>query len=94
MYGEKLTHISDGDTAVFRYVKSNDGWSRVRLRVSGTGRIQIWLGDKKAGTVSLSPDGSDAGEVCAALDGPGGEYELKLVFDNPCGLEVISVTLE
>ena len=106
VYGEKLTHISDGDTAVFRYVKSNVGWSRARLRVSGSGRIQIWLGDKKAGTVSLSRDSPDAGdvcqvpdgtgvrEVCAALDGPGGEYEQKLVFDNPCGLEVISVTLE
>lgn len=35
VYGEKLTRISAGDEAVFRYVKSSRAWSSIRLACGG-----------------------------------------------------------
>ena len=93
-YQEKLTHIMDGDTAVFRYVKSENGWNEVRLFVSGRGMIQIWLGEKLVGTIDACEE-NDPGfrELTGRIMAPAGEYELKLVFSQPENLEVVSVTL-
>ncbi len=42
-YGEKLTHISEGDEAVFRYVKSDLAYKEVEFQASGSGVIEILM---------------------------------------------------
>lgn len=48
-YGEKLTHISQGDEAVFRYIKSEDGWTGITLTGAGSGKVKIMMRSREAG---------------------------------------------
>lgn len=88
-WGEKLTNISDGDTALFRYVKSDRDWTGVQLHCNGRGQVKVWFDDHLAGVVEVS-----AGCVAAPISAPAGEYTLRLEFEHCEGLEVCSITLE
>lgn len=104
-YGEKLTHISDGDEAVFCYVKSERGFRGITVSCRGTGTIEAYLDGVRAGTVEISRDGAkeaasdgcffaefpDPGCGKCATDGTG--CELMLRFLNPDGLEVLELAL-
>lgn len=96
-YEEKLTNISDKDTAVFRYVKSEEGWTRARIKLIGNGIVEILFGDKVAGKVETEKmwgGGSAAQEVIAEIKAPAGMYELTLLFRQPEDLQIISIILE
>ena len=50
---EKLTNISAGDEAVFRYVESENGFGQITVEAAGTGKIEVYLAGKLAGTVEI-----------------------------------------
>ncbi len=89
---ERLTAISDGDTAVFRYVKSDAPWTKARVTLSGQGGIEIYLNGEKAGAIDASA-GSGLRTLETAIACPAGEYELMLRFVQPKELEMADVTL-
>ena len=88
-YGEKLTHIRAGDSAVFRYVRSSRDYASAEVEASGSGEIDILLNGKTAGHVTVKNGRQTAGELSA---GPG-EYELELKFAEAEGLDVFRIVL-
>lgn len=91
--GEKLTHISAGDAAIFRYVKSDAPWTGIRLTTRGSGTVKVQLFDNEAGTVQISGTAGSVQSTEAAIHAPAGEYELTLAFESPEGLEILEITL-
>ena len=75
---EVLTHIAPGDTAVFRYLRSDSPWKGITLTCSGTGRVEVLLNGEVAGTLALS--GEEVYTVDSAIAAPAGEAELCLRF--------------
>ncbi|MCM1121245.1 MAG: family 43 glycosylhydrolase [Eubacterium sp.] len=92
-YGEKLTNISAGDEAIFRYLKNDKSWTGICLAFAGSGKVTVLLNGKEALTVSLQGERDKEYVVNAAFDMESGEYELVLRFDESDGLELFSVTL-
>ena len=88
-YEELLTQISEGDTAIFRYVKSQTGWSKIALEADGSGEIAVYFGDHLAGTILVEHGVQTTTEIHA----PAGEAELKLVFKHTDGLTIQKITL-
>lgn len=88
--GETLQNISDGDEAVFRYVKSAKEFSKIRLTASGSGMVEVWMNEAFAGSVTVkNGEQTDCGIRMKA-----GEYELKLKFQDTDGLEIQKLILE
>lgn len=87
---ERLTNIGDGDSAIFRYVKSDAPFTRAQISADGKGIIRIYLDDQEAGSVQL--DGS--GSAQCDLKAEAGQHTLKLAFDNPEKLELHAITLD
>lgn len=92
---ESLQHIEAGDSAVFRYVKSDQAFKKAVLEFEGAGRVRILLDGKEVGEAILQ--GDQAGKACSAeisLEGAAaGCFWLKLVFEEAKDLKLISVTL-
>lgn len=88
-YGEKLTQISDGDEAVFRYVKKGDSWKGIEITCNGSGEIEVYLNNMSAGTVRVLDGKCEYGSFFAEA----GEYELVLKFKEADGLEILELTL-
>lgn len=91
--GEKLTHISDGDEAVFRYVKNEKEWTGVELTCVGTGRIIVLMNEQEAGAVVIPDGGIGVTAASGGIQMPAGEYEVTLRFENPKDLEILSFVL-
>ncbi len=95
-YGEKLTNISDGDEAVFRYVRSGRPWTKIKVQADGSGTIEVIFAGKEdgqeisAGTVRIAEGRRTDGEIRV----PEGEYELKLRFSQTDKLEICTITLQ
>lgn len=100
-YEEKLTKISDGDEAVFRYVGSDIPWSEIELVYTGSGTILAVLlentsvPERKTVTKCLCiPNNEEKmNTVVEKIEIPAGEYELKLLFETSKNLEIFEVTL-
>lgn len=90
-YEEKLTNLTDGAEAVFRYVESSCGWSGVRVTAKGTGCLHFLLDGKEVGAVSV--DSRSWTAVEAPFKGAAGQYELRVAAENACGLELAELTL-
>ena len=88
-YEEELTGIADGDTAIFRYVKSEAGFHSVKLECVGSGKIDLMFEDENVGTVSVQ-DGIQQNSAIRAI---AGEHELRLCFRETDGLSVRKLTL-
>lgn len=89
-YGEKLTCISDGDEAVFRYVKSKTKYIGIEICASGTGTIEILMDEKRAGVIGIAEGKQEDFQI----NMPAGEYEMKLKFLKSKDLEVKALTLK
>ena len=87
-HGEKLTGIRNGDSAVFRFVRSTEPWKTIELEAAGKGKVQVFMNGTRAGTLDLT-----GGKSTGWLDMPAGEYELELCFEAPEGMEIYSLTL-
>ena len=87
-----LTNISDGDSAVYRYVKSGKPWEKIRITCRGKGKIHVFMNGRSAGSVSAeAPEGTEVCEGALSMDA--GEYELVLKFEEPELLEILSLAL-
>ena len=88
-YGEALTSISAGDRAVFRYVRKDSDWEKIRLETAGSGTVRVLLNDHLAGEVRVSAEG----QTEAFLHAPEGQAELVLEFSEVSDLKLYKVTL-
>lgn len=86
---EKITHISNQDEAVFRYVKSGDAYSGIKVTATGSGKVNVFMNGKCAGAVRIEDGRQTAGEIQMEA----GEYELMLQFEDVEELEVYSLEL-
>ncbi len=85
---EWLTNIADGDTAVFRYIESTDGFTGVELCGCGSGQVTVYLNDQPAAVLNV-----ENGKARADFSVPQrGMYEVTLKFQNPMELSVQSLT--
>lgn len=96
-YDEKLTNISDKDSAVFRYICSELGFSGIEVKTFGTGSIIILLDGKTVGKLIVGENGKNVFETVQVnrtkLNVPAGQYELRLCFEKPDCLEIIEITM-
>lgn len=92
-YEEKLTHISDGDEMVFRYVKSETPWTRMELTCGGSGKIEVCLNENAVGTTAFSGAAGKKQVINVPISMAAGEYELKLRIAKSQDLEILSVVL-
>lgn len=92
-FGEKLTSLKAGCSAVFRYVKSAGAWSGIELTAAGSGTVRVLMNGKRAGTVRISGASGSFAPVHAALAMDPGEYELVLEVEDSEGLEIAALTL-
>ena len=89
-YGEKLTNISKGDRAVFRYVRSTRIWTGIELLCHGYGRVKVWMNDMPACEICIQRNHTKAS---GAMQIPAGKYELSLVFEESEELEVMEIVM-
>jgi hypothetical protein len=89
-YGEKLTKLTAGSRAVFRYVRSAHRFGKIDLAASGSGKIILLMNEKKAGEIIVK-DGMVTKSRFAA---EAGEYELTLVVESSENLEIFEITLQ
>ena len=88
-YTEQLMNISAGDTAVFRYVKSDTGYKEIEIEAAGSGEIEVLLNGEVAGIVTIN----NGVQLSRAISAPAGEYELTLRFTEAEKLEVRKIIL-
>lgn len=93
LYPEKLMNIHDGDSAVFRYVKSEYAWRELEVKYRGSGVVRVFMDGKEAGTVTLQEKKEELPISCGALDMLSGEYEVILQFEETELLEIFEFTL-
>lgn len=90
-YGEVLTHMAGGTEAVFRYVESGAGWSRVRFTARGKGCLHFLLDGQEAGSTCV--DSRDWTTLEAPITGKAGCCELVVRAEEAEGLELAELTL-
>ncbi|HHV11079.1 MAG TPA: family 43 glycosylhydrolase [Clostridiales bacterium] len=91
---EWLTNISDGDTAVFRYVQAEKGFQEAVFHTQGSGGIRILLDDMEVGIAKIQENGYHTIKLdCGAADRKQILQELKLVFEDVKELKLVSVVL-
>lgn len=94
-YPELLTNFSEGDRAIFRYIKKEEEWTGIRISYRGSGTIDVKLNGKQAVRVEAekSSEESSINVVTQRLGEQAGEYELELEIQKADGLEVLDVTM-
>lgn len=92
-YGEKLTHISNEDEAVFRYVRSEHGWKGIELLCRGSGQIEIYFDDMLVGATAVVDTPGFVNIINEGLE-KGKQYELRLKFLESEDLEVLELVLK
>lgn len=88
-YGEKLMNISSGDTAIFRYVKTDRPYTQLTVEAGGSGTIECLLNGTSVGVIQVL----DGTQCSSRISAPAGEYELTLRFLESEQLELLSLTL-
>ena len=98
-YLEKLTNLSEGCEAVFRYFNAEHPYRCVRVTAAGSGRITLLLNGKEAGSLEI-PKTTGAGtqmveaQIILPEEKPeDGLYEAVLRIDESGGLELFDLTL-
>ncbi len=89
---ETLCNIADGDTAVFRYVKSTKGFKKAEIKTCGKGHIKVLLDGVPVGETTVCQNG----KMQITLDSSGNigsEQELTLCFADADELKVAEITL-
>lgn len=92
-HGEKLTNISAGDEAVFRYVRSENAWTAVQITCAGSGTLRVLLNDIVVGSVQIIGTAGSTKTVQADIQAPAGEYELTLRVESANNLEIMEMVL-
>ena len=102
-YGEKLMNISEGDEMIFRYVRSDRPYTKVKIEAYGSGTVEVlFINRQKTQASEKNPaEEKSAGVIRFSLGKqtdeeirmPEGEYELKLRVLQAEHLEICTVTL-
>ena len=85
---DRLMEISDGDEAVFRYVKSGSGFAALHLKASGSGTVEVFLDGKSAGAIRITDGQQEKTEISAEA----GCREAVLKFSETEHLEIRSLS--
>lgn len=88
-HGESLQRISAGDTAIFRYVKSDSPYTAANIECEGEGSVRIYLNGNCSGEGALKPGMNEI-----PVSAEAGQYELKVEFTSASDLKLISITLK
>lgn len=88
-YQEQLMNITEGSSAVFRYVRSEHEYTAIDIEATGSGEIEVLLSGSPAGVIQIS----DGAAQSRAILAPAGEYELELRFHRTKNLKVEKLTL-
>lgn len=88
-YEEQLMNISDGDTAVFRYVRSDRAYSGISIDADGSGTVEIVMNGTGAGSIRIEKGVQQFSTIVCEP----GEYELELRFSETDNLRIQKVTL-
>lgn len=89
-YTEQLMNIADGDTAVFRYVRSDTPYSEIEIEAAGSGNIEVLMNGESAGCIRVENGEQKNSEIKAEA----GEYELELRFTETKDLEIYKLILK
>lgn len=102
-YGEKLMNISEGDEMIFRYVRSSQPYTKVKMEAHGSGTVEVlFINRQKTDTSEKNPAEEKSAGVIRFSSGkqtdkeirmPAGEYELKLRVLQSEDFEICTVTL-
>lgn len=92
-YGEVLTNLVDGSSAIFRYIKSENKWTNLHITSSGKGIIRIFMNGQKAGEVDITGSGAIYSSYEVQLSCEAGEYELELQIADSDNLRVAEIIL-
>ena len=87
---ERLTEIAVGDSAVFRYVESRQGYRKITIEAEGTGAVAIYLDQRLAGTVEIE----NGCQKSCSIQAVAGKYEMELRIQKAERLEIRAVTME
>lgn len=77
-------HRSSRNSKIFRYVKSVQDFQSLRIKAEGSGCMEIWMNNKKAGEIEVE----NGQQKNSSISMKAGEYELKLRFVTADNLEV------
>lgn len=89
---EALVNIANQDRAVFRYVRSEKGFTKAEISSNGQAEVIVRLNGQKAGRILITRDGKNEvlfASICASEK----EQELELEFRNPKGFHLNDITL-
>ena len=85
---EHLAHIAEGDRAVFRYVKSEPGFTNIVIEAEGTGEIEVLLDGNCVGNVRITESGKTEAPVVRTS---GDKIEAELHFLKAQELHIKSI---
>ena len=85
---EHLAHIAEGDRAVFRYVKSEPGFTNIVIEAEGTGEIEVLLDGNCVGNVRITENGKTEAPVVRTS---GDKIEAELHFLKAQELHIKSI---
>ena len=89
-YGEKLTGISNGDIAIFKYIRSANAFTELIMTARGSGSVEVYMNGISAGKIELV----DGEQTCNQITMEAGEYELMLGFRETENLEILEFLLK
>ncbi len=89
VYEEKLTGIVKGDEAVFRYVESQKAFSKLKVVAVGSGSMEVWMNDRKAGEIVIE----NGIQKEQKIEMEPGMYEISLHFTESNDLEIFELIL-
>lgn len=89
-YSEKLMNISNGDEAVFRYVKSEHGFRNIKIYADECGDIEVLADGKSSGIIRIT----DGVQQNADIEIEEGTHEFTLKFAETEGLEIYKIVLK
>lgn len=94
-YGEALTSLNMGSSAIYRYVKNDSAWKEIRVTAKGEGIVDILMNKNKVGQLRIDEKGSYK-DFETAINCPMGEYELELKVSEASdtnNLKIAMITL-
>jgi len=92
---EYLRGLTEGASAIYRYVRSDKAYTGVRIEASGRGRLLISLDDIPAGEILITGEGSGSRMASyeAAIAAPAGQYTLRIEVKEGENLLLDAITL-